>query len=92
MAGMIVMGLAMGVHEGVKKIQDKKEERKANKAALVRYLARLHTQQIFLVSAFHETKMNIANGGAPFCAWAVVSYGECSRTLVAQRPKRTTKE
>jgi hypothetical protein len=34
MAGMIVMGLAMGVHEGVKKIQDKKEERKAKKAAV----------------------------------------------------------
>jgi hypothetical protein len=38
MAGMVVMGLAMGVHEGVKKIQDKKEERKAKKAALVRLL------------------------------------------------------
>lgn len=36
MAGMIVMGLAMGVHEGVKKIQDKKGGRKAKKAALVR--------------------------------------------------------
>jgi len=34
MAGMIVMGLAMGVHEGVKKIQEKKGGRKAKKAAL----------------------------------------------------------
>jgi hypothetical protein len=47
MAGMIVMGLAMGVHEGVKKIQDKKEERKAKKAALVH--SPVEIEQIILI-------------------------------------------
>jgi hypothetical protein len=35
MAGMLVMGIALGLQEGGKKIKEKRDERKAKKAALV---------------------------------------------------------
>jgi hypothetical protein len=66
MAGMIVMGLAMGVHEGVKKIQDKKEERKAKKAAVVR--SPVEIERILLI---HRPDINaiVASGSALPYAW-----------------------
>jgi hypothetical protein len=35
MAGILVMGIALGLQEGGKKIKEKRDERKAKKAALV---------------------------------------------------------
>lgn len=35
MAGILVMGVALGLQEGGKKIKEKRDERKAKKAALV---------------------------------------------------------
>jgi hypothetical protein len=65
MAGMIVMSLAMGVHEGVKKIQDKKEERKAKKAALVRSRVEIeYLCSLFIVSDINAIVANPTHGGS----------------------------
>jgi hypothetical protein len=37
MAGILVMGVALGLQEGGKKIKEKRDERKAKKAALVSF-------------------------------------------------------
>jgi hypothetical protein len=76
MAGMIVMSLAMGVHEGVKKIQDKKEERKAKKAALVRSRVEIE----YLCSLFIVSDINaiVANGSALPYAWWIFGRRERS--------------
>lgn len=68
MAGMIVMGLAMGVHEGVKKIQDKKEERKAKKAALVCHTCytRLDRSVVYIG---YGTDIETANGDTRLYTW-----------------------
>jgi hypothetical protein len=54
------------VHEGVKKIQDKKEERKAKKAAVVR--SPVEIERILLI---HRPDINaiVASGSALPYAW-----------------------
>lgn len=44
MAGMLVMGAALGLQEGGKKIKEKRDDRKAKKAALVSQVMTQHRQ------------------------------------------------
>lgn len=82
MAGILVMGVALGLQEGGKKIKEKRDERKAKKAALVgcEFIEYLHSSN------------NCVTGNRSTCTSRILFLWSGARQLHAQGIEAREKE
>lgn len=82
MAGILVMGVALGLQEGGKKIKEKRDERKAKKAALVgcEFIEYLHSST------------NCVTGSRSTCTSSILFLWSGARQLHAQGIEAREKE